>query len=109
MREKALSSPRCAFRSTPGSGCVSDKVHEYSPVNRNRIGIADEDRLAKRKPYGLTSRLNKLVPVISGGGSIPSNSRAVGTRSDSSPRLFKPNSRVVRTSGTGFVVWAVWG
>src|SRR5215212_10264083 len=107
MRENALSSPRCAFRSTPGSGWVSDKVHEYSPENRNRIGSAGGDRFAKRKPYALTSALNKLVPVISGGRSIPRSSRAVGTRSDSSPPLFKRNRGVVTTSGTGLVVWAV--
>src|SRR5258705_10042579 len=53
-------------------------------------------------------------PVISFGGSIPSNCKIVGptSRSEPPPRSWfvpAPSLPPTITNGTGFVVWAVWG
>src|SRR6266566_4953225 len=47
-------------------------------------------------------------PVISFGGSIPSSCKIVGPTSRREPSCFGAPAPTI-TSGTGLVVWAVWG
>src|SRR6266566_5858533 len=64
---------------------------------------------ARHQSFSLRSR-----PVISFGGSIPSSCKIVGPTSRSEPPARRAPSccgapAPTSTSGTGLVVWAVWG